>query len=72
VSLTLLVVLLVALSVWNVAGAAAAVDAGRRWGWWWGIGLWLLWPVAIFPWAIRRHREKAADREAGIGRPVGV
>jgi hypothetical protein len=72
VSLGLLLGILAALTVWSLASVAAAVDAGRRWGWRWGLGLWLIWPVALFPWAIRRRREGAADRIAGIKRPVGV
>ena len=71
-TLNLLLLLVGAAFVWTVAGVAAAADAGRRWGWRWGVGLWVIWPVAIFPWAIRRHREKAADRAAGIRRPVGA
>jgi hypothetical protein len=60
------------MTIWLLASVGAAADGGRRWGWRWGLGLWLLWPIAIFAWAIRRHREKKADRATGTKRPVGV
>jgi len=58
--------------VYGLASVAAAVDAGRRWGWRWGLGLWLIWPVALVPWVIRRRRERRDDQADGVKRPVGV